>query len=237
MSAPSPGAVTARTDRMSIVLPGTWAGIPLDDEKSSDAAISTLIRQRVGRDDRLVTVRRDARDRLREVAREAREAGVAQLALSLEILPGVPFPASFVTEYRAWPRAEDATDVGARLRALLPEGELMELESGLAVRTWAATTIRPGTQDIPDVKLEYFVVVPRGDELLHLVADVPVDCDAELVATLFDAIVDSIRWYPEVPAPAAEPDGAPRAEPGVLARGGAEPGAAAEADVTERDGQ
>jgi hypothetical protein len=39
--------------------------------------------------------------------------------------------------------------------------------------------------------------VPTGEKVLHIVADVPIDCDPEIIAALFDAIVDSIRWFPD----------------------------------------
>ena len=69
--------------------------------------------------------------------------------------------------------------------------------SKAAIRSFARTTIRPGTAAIPDIKLEYFLTVPTGEKVLHIVADVPIDCDPEIIAALFDAIVDSIRWFPD----------------------------------------
>jgi len=56
---------------------------------------------------------------------------------------------------------------------------------------------------VPDIKLEYFLCVPDGQSLLHVVADVPIKIEAELIAALFDAMVDSIRWFPEAEDTAA----------------------------------
>ncbi|MBK4348406.1 hypothetical protein [Lacisediminihabitans changchengi] len=192
-------AVAVYPAQMSIVLPGTWANIPLDDERATEHAISELLKKQVGRDDRLARLRRDARERLRAVAKDAREADAVQLALSLEILPGIPFPASMVIDYRPWLDAAAVGDLtlAQRLALQLPSGDVLDLESGVAVRTFVDTTMRQGTDDIPVIKLEYYLVVPSGERLLHVVADVPIECDPEIIATLFDAIVDSIRWFVE----------------------------------------
>lgn len=185
-----------RAIRPTMVFPGTWANIPLDGDEQTDRAISALIKRQVGRDDRLARLRRDAKDRLRGVAADAKKANAIQLALSLEILPGIPFPASLVSDYRDWPDGGDSLTVAERLGSLLPGGELLELQSGVAIRTFRATTIQPGAEQIPDIKLEYFLCVPSGGFLLHVVADVPVLIDPELLAMLFDAMIDSVRWSP-----------------------------------------
>ena len=192
-------ALSVHPAKISVILPGTWADIPLDDAASTDAAISALVKRQVGRNDRLATLRRNAKQRLAEVARDAREANAVMLALSLDILPGVPFPASLMADYREWPATvgEERRTVADGLAMLLPAGELLEFTSGVAIRSFARTTIRPGTAAIPDIKLEYFLTVPTGEKVLHIVADVPIDCDPEIIAALFDAIVDSIRWFPD----------------------------------------
>lgn len=182
--------------RPTMVFPGTWANIPLDGEAQTEQAITALIKRQVGRDDRLARLRHDAKDRLRRLAADAKAANAIQLALSLEILPGLPFPASLVSDYRDWPDAAEGLTVAERLGSILPGGELLELQSGVAIRTFRATTMRPGTEEIPDIKLEYFLCVPSGEFLLHVVADVPVLIDPELVAMLFDAMIDSVRWSP-----------------------------------------
>lgn len=189
-------AAPARAIRPTMVFPGTWANIPLDGDAQTDQAISALIKRQVGRDDRLARLRRDAKDRLRGVAADAKKANAIQLALSLEILPGLPFPASLVSDYRDWPEGGDSLTVAERLGSLLPGGEVLELQSGVAIRTFRATTMQPGAEQIPDIKLEYYLCVPSGEFLLHVVADVPVLIDPELVAMLFDAMIDSVRWSP-----------------------------------------
>ena len=185
--------------RMSMVFPGSWANIPLDDDRSMESTIAQLVKRQVGRDDRFAQLRRDAKQRLLAVARDAKVSNAVQLALSLEILPGVPFPAAVVADYRNWPDASAAEGltVSERLAAVLPGGELLDLSSGVAIRSFRSTTITQGADAVPDIKLEYFLCVPDGRSLLHVVADVPIKIEAELIAALFDAMVDSIRWFPE----------------------------------------
>lgn len=184
---------------LSIILPGTWAIIPIDDDKERDNAISTVIRRQIGRDDRLVRLRRETREQLRDIAARARSAHANLLALSLDLLPGVPFPAAMVAHYADWgdPPYDGERTVGERLAFMLPGGEILDFESGPAIRTFRAATIHPGSTDIPDIELEYYLSVPSGRKLLHIVCDVPIQIDPELIAALVDSMVDSIRWYPD----------------------------------------
>lgn len=182
----------------SMVLPGTWAPIPVRDEKRAAHAVAALVKRQVGRDDRFATVRRNVREQLNDVVRRAREANANQLALSLEILPGVPFPASAVFTMRTWPGERPSPEQrGAAIAGMLPGGEPIDCDAGPTVRAWRQVRIRPGTETIEDTKLEYLIAAPGGDQVLHLVADAPVDCDPELIVALFDAMVDSIRWHTE----------------------------------------
>src|SRR3954468_7439865 len=96
--AAAPGARLERADedRMSIILPGDWALIPLESEDAANQEISRLLRRQVPRRDELATMRRDAREMMRGLATDARESDAVLLALSLELLPGLPFAAAIV---------------------------------------------------------------------------------------------------------------------------------------------
>jgi hypothetical protein len=185
------------TADISMVLPGTWANIPIRDERLAERIISGLVMRQVGRADRLAGVRREAKVQLRDVVARARAADVFQVALSLEILPGVPFPAAMFLDFQPWtgepPREAERT---ARLVEMLPTADILDLESGLAARTWRQVRIRPGAEELPDTKLEYLMPTPEGEQLLRIHVDAPVECDPEMIVALFDAIVDSIRWNP-----------------------------------------
>ena len=81
--------------------------------------------------------------------------------------------------------------------AILPCGEVLDLTSGVAIRSFQSTSIRQVSEQVPDIKLEYFLCVPDGQSLLHVLADVPISVDEELIAALFDAMADSVRWFPD----------------------------------------
>jgi hypothetical protein len=184
-----------RATDISMVLPGSWANIPVGDELNADRIIAALVSRQVGRSDRLARVRRESKEQLKDVVARARVAGVFQVALSLEILPGIPFPAAMFLDFRPWAgQVPEPADRASRLLEMLPTAEILDLDSGITARAWRQVTIKPGEETIPDTKLEYLLPTPSGDQLLHIIADAPVECDPEMIVALFDAMVDSIRW-------------------------------------------
>jgi hypothetical protein len=190
--------VTFEVGDLTMVLPGTWASIPLDDPVQAKSLVAALVKRQVGRDDRLARTRREVRQELEEVVARGHAAGAFQMALALEILPGIPFSAAMFLDYGTWRGdAPDAEAQADRLAELLPDGDLLPLEPGLAVRSWRQVDIRPGTETVPDTKLEYFLPTPDGSRLLHVTADAPVDCEPEMLVALFDTMIDSIRWIEE----------------------------------------
>ncbi|MFF1572831.1 hypothetical protein ACFVWR_08795 [Leifsonia sp. NPDC058292] len=195
---------------MTMVLPGSWVSVPLADDEKAKREINNLVKRQVGMNDRLARVRRDAREQLRGMASAAKTAGAFRVGLSLEILPGVPFPAAMIMDYRDWPAGataapaaeatdgEDAADeaVTARLAAAFPNAEQLPLDCGPTARTSLTASLKVGAESTQDVKLEYWLPVPGGEKLLHITVDVPSPGDPALYTELFDAIVDSVRWFP-----------------------------------------
>lgn len=191
---PDAATIRFRDGGFSLVLPGTWVQIPLGDHQRAETVIADLVKRRVGRDDRFATVRREAKQQLLDVAAKATAANAIQLALSMEIVPGFPFPASLMFVYREWPAPVAAEDRLDALGRLLPGGEVVDADPGPTLRSWRQITMTPGTEEIRTTKLEYVVAAPDGRRVLHAVADVPVDIDPDLIVVLFDSIIDSLRW-------------------------------------------
>jgi hypothetical protein len=183
---------------LSIVLPGTWVSVPLAGDESARNRIAAFVKRQVGMNDRLARVRRDAREQLIGMAAAAKEAGAFRVGLSLEILPGVPFPAAMIMDFSSWPptASADDDDLAARLARAFPEAEQLDLDAGPAARSSEVTQLTVGAESTQDVKLEYWLPVPDGSRLLHLTVDVPSPGDPLLYTELFDAIVDSVRWTP-----------------------------------------
>jgi hypothetical protein len=180
----------------SIILPGTWAEIPLADEEAMRERIRSLVLQQVGRNDRLARTRRDAREELVSTAERARAAGATAFWMSLEVLPGIPLPAALIARDRAWPEGAVAEGLGGarplaeRLAAATPGAEIIEQRTGpVEIGDDAIGETRE-----PSLYLEYSVPYPDDAGLLTVSVSAPTAHDPELYTLFFDAIVDSLTW-------------------------------------------
>jgi len=191
---------------MTMVLPGTWASFSLADDPENEAKlVGDLVKRQVGTNDRLARVRRDAREQLKGVLSGARRAGAFRVGLSLEILPGVPFPAAMILRMIDWPiAAQPEQTLGERLKAAYPRVAHLDLACGPVARRGEFRDVAVGSEATTDLKLEYWVARPDGEKLVHIDVDLPTAADRELYTELVDAIVDSIRWFP-APSAAEQP--------------------------------
>lgn len=199
---------TARSPQGSyaIVLPGTWAEIPLADEEGMRERIRSLVLQQVGRNDRLARMRRDAREELVSTAERARAAGATAFWMSLEVLPGIPLPAALIARDRAWPEEVDRErTLPERLAAATPGAEIIEQRTGPVARIREIGEDAIGETREPSLYLEYSVPYPEDAGLLTISVSAPTAHDPELYTLFFDAIVDSLTWA-DVVQPAAEED-------------------------------
>jgi hypothetical protein len=89
-------SVTAPDAGYSIVFPGTWSVIPLETDEIMKTVIGRIVKKQVGVADRLARTRRMMIEELLTTAQRSRDAGAHSMHLSLEILPGVPFPAALI---------------------------------------------------------------------------------------------------------------------------------------------
>jgi hypothetical protein len=188
---------TARSPQgsYSIILPGTWADVPLESEEALRERVKSLVLQRVGRNDRLARLRKDARDELTRTAERARAAGASAFWMSLEVLPGIPLPASLITTDRPWPEEAAAVeDVKARLSAARPGTEILDHRSGPVARSREIGEDSFGSTSEPSLFLEYSVPYPHGEGILSISVSAPTVHDPDLYTAFFDAIVDSLTW-------------------------------------------
>ena len=107
---------------LRLVLPGSWVNVPLEDPEVTKAFAQRIVRDQVGRDDRLARARRDAVQQVCELADKARSTGAHTLALALEIAPGIPFAASMVGRDVDWPDVAGAAPEGGAPEGGAPEG-------------------------------------------------------------------------------------------------------------------
>ena len=192
-----------------IIVPGTWVDIPLDSPQKAAAFIKRLVRQQVGQADRLARMRRQAVEEVFATARDAVSIGVHTYLMSLEIAPGVPFPAALLMIDEEWP-AEVADlvaagDYAGALRSAYPEGEVAVQRNGRpAARVVEMTEGQAGegddAVDVLTMRLEYHMPHPSDWSKMLLVrvnaSDIP---SAEPFAVLFDEIVDSIAFVEDAP--------------------------------------
>lgn len=184
-----------------IVLPGEWANIPLADAEVTRKFVSRLVRERVGRDDRLASVRRDAVGQLCDTADKARATRAHTLAIALEIVPGVPFAASMVARDSPWPTAEPVVEPAPtapeRLALAFPAAEVVELPAGLAARWREAGVIQGHEEQTTSVSVEYRIPRPDSDDLLHIRFTGPDVGIPDVIVQLFDAIAGSVEFTRE----------------------------------------
>ena len=186
-------------DELTIVFPGTWAMIPLHDEAAASKRINRLVAERVGRADRLARVRRTAKTELEKLVALADASDAFALAMSMEILPGVPFPASIVMAREELPAGDD--DLAVRLERAFPDAEPLTFSFGPVRRRSAVRQTTYDEESAPELVVDYRFAAPDGERLIHLRVNAPMATDPELYLELFDAIVDSISFRASQPRP------------------------------------
>lgn len=193
--------LTALDSELAIVFPGTWATIPLHDEEAARRRVARLVTERVGRADRLARTRRTVRDELDKLVALAIDSDAFALALSMEILPGVPFPASIVMGREKWPDGSSGS-VQERLAAAFPAGDPLDLSFGPARRSSTVRQTRYEEQSAPELLADYRFAAPDESCVIHVRVNAPMAVEPELYLELFDAIVDSISFRPPLERPA-----------------------------------
>ncbi|MGH3588708.1 MAG: hypothetical protein ACRDQ0_20560 [Pseudonocardia sp.] len=193
-------------DGMRIILPGTWTRIPVDEPQRTLDFVKRVVKRQAGTADRLARTRRDTVQELMGSAREAAQIGVHSYFMSLEILPGVPFPAALLFLDQDWPEAArplaEAGDLGAALEAAYAPLETATASFGPMGRRYETVTQQIGDEEMLTLRLEYFVPYPDGSRVLLARVNVPNIPAAEPFAVLFNEIIDSIS-FPDVDAAAS----------------------------------
>jgi hypothetical protein len=176
------------------VLPGTWAAIPMSDPESMKRRVAALVKEQMGRDDRLASRRLQLRNELLDAAGQAVEQGAVSFALALELLPGVPFGAALMARYQPWSNPGKGDDA-ARLTTTFPGAVMVPLDAGgVAARIATTGTQKYVTEETPSLLVEYWTPIPYSDRLLYITVSAPMAPQAELFTQLFDAVIGSLAW-------------------------------------------
>jgi hypothetical protein len=201
----------------TIVLPGTWANIPLHDRDETQRAVAALVKRQVGKDDRLARLRRDAKTSLTELADKAVAANALGLSLWLELVPGMPFPGSLVVENLEQPASEaeiliPRSDDEAVLAGLVPDATILDLGPGPVARSAWLARIDAGESTVSDLKIVYSLLDVTGARMLRFVVDLPTVDRLENYVDLFDLVIDSVRWIDDADSASADPASVPEVE-------------------------
>lgn len=187
-----------REGTLRIILPGTWGSVPLSDPDTASAYIKKLVKKQVGKADRLARVRREAAQEILLSARDAALAGVHTYLMSMELLPGIPFPAAILAVDEEWSddahQALEAGDLEAALRMRAPGCEVATQRNGPVARVveMVNSKVTEGGTEFLTMRLEYHIPYPDRSKLLLARVNVPNIPSAEPFATLFDEILDSV---------------------------------------------
>lgn len=180
----------------SLVLPGTWVSIPLDNADAMKHRISMLVKAQFGMDDRLAYRRNQLRGELLATAQGVAAQNAVAFSLALEMLPGVPFGASMLARHEPWPASE--TVDRERLLAAHPGATVLELSDGLAARIAHAGTQKYVEHSSPSLDIDYWIPAPFEPKVLAISFSAPMAPESELFIQLFDSIVESLFWHAEV---------------------------------------
>ena len=182
---------------MNIILPGTWANVPLGDQVTARKFVKELVRRQVGGDDRLALLRAQVVDETMGNLAQAVSIGVHTYLMSLELLPRVPFSAAILMADEPWPDTARPglgdDDLPRALREGFPGGEVLELSPGPVLRI-AEYSETMEQVEAPVLRLEYHLPYPDLQKLLFARVSAPNLPQAEPFVTLFDEIIDSITF-------------------------------------------
>lgn len=184
-------------DGFFIIMPGTWAAIPLASPASMTQRINALVKNQLGTNDRMASRRRQFRDELVKTATDAAEQGAIAFSVALELLPGVPFSGAMLARWEDWPPGTDAgLEVPERLAATFPAATIQGAAIGAVARLATPGVQRYVHEQTPSLRLEYWLCAPGTERLLGLTLSLPMVAQPDLFIELFDSMVDSITWDP-----------------------------------------
>lgn len=190
-------------------LPGRWWPVPLHDAAGARASIRELVREQVGRADELAGLR-EALARRTLAALDQAIAGAGQsMHLALEIVPGVPLPASFTVflldPVLAPAVGTDPSRVVQVMERAVVEGRMPGFETRtrftahrsevLRVHRVREAEVQEGGADGARLLLiDYWVTVP-GTKRMVLVScsSALVELQHELLG-FFDAVIRASYW-------------------------------------------
>lgn len=191
----------------TLVMPPGWARIPL--REGTDEAIRQIADDAVARlpqdfpRDKASTVRMELIKRLRTSARDSRSNAGLDMYLPVEEMHGVTVAASFVVSEISFDSVTelDPAMVAARLVAGSDDSEPVSVAETVGVRAERVVNASPRRQvDFASRRVDYVLPVPEDPQRWVTVSfSTLADGDprsefADLLVSLFDAVMTTFRW-------------------------------------------
>jgi hypothetical protein len=171
----------------TVILPPGWVRIPLDGRENTRAAALAAAKAAEVAEPQRQAARQKLQQLLRRALRDARSAGGVDILLSLGERNGIPLTASCLISYTETRLPVPLEQV---MRQLTERGgDVSEAKIGgrLAVRHRYA--------EAPVTHVDYHLRVPGHNGLLIFAYATPLEPLADAMATLFDAITETLRWH------------------------------------------
>ena len=200
-------AVAMRAE-VDFLLPGKWWHIALSGPEETAREVRRMTRSVVGRQDDRAQLRHDIQLSVEKAAAAAAAANGSDFYFAVEIVPGVPIPASLAV---CWPEVPaglslalsaraGAEALAANLDSIGGDAEIDVLErEGLGVVRSVKVVRGPistatGVEGAGEVVASYWLVRQISPfPLLLTFSSALVSMNAEMVP-LFDAIVSTVEW-------------------------------------------
>ena len=199
----------------NIVASGRWFCLELIDDDAIRTQLRRFVRLAAGIRDDVAVFRADARRRLFDQAIACRGAGATHQFFCLELMPKVPFPASFTV---FWPMSVfvPPEGEGAPVEALEEWCERELVRDGLgdtggfpvgetAVVRRSGVLTEPvlnhaalGEAEV--VRADFWANVPGTDRLALFSFQSPAVLDPEKILALFTVMMCTLTWGPETEA-------------------------------------
>ncbi len=188
---------------------GRWFCLELAGEDDIRRQIRAFVREAGGVRDDTAMLRADARRRLFDQALAARDAGATHQFFCLELMPKVPFPASFtvfwpltifpqddlskapVEELERWCERELVRD------GLGDTGGFAVGETAVVRRSGVRTEPLLGYGQVGEtevVRADFWATVPDSDRLALFAFQSPLVLDPEKVLALFTVFMCTLTW-------------------------------------------
>jgi hypothetical protein len=185
----------------SVILPPSWAKIPLRND--AEGAIKRILDKSfpgVSRDE-VAAAREELRQRLRKLIKAARSNGGLDLYLPVELMRGLPVPASFIISEGALGGPDELEPELIIVKLAAAGADVTEIDGAPAVRREERVPPDPGQEfQYGSRQVTYTLAVPGNPGRWLLVAfstigaGDPDDDIARLLTALFESVMTTFRW-------------------------------------------